>query len=126
MDILKNKENVDMIICLSHSGTSPIEKKSEDEKLARKVPQIDVIISGHTHTILPKPIKVGRTIIVSSGCYGEYLGILRVFYTKGKDIKVASYDLRNITTGIPDDRIVSEEVDNYKDIVNRNFLSPII
>lgn len=122
VDVLKDK--VDMIICLSHSGTSPIEKKSEDEKLARKVPQIDVIISGHTHTILPKPIKVGRTIIVSSGCYGEYLGILRVFYTKGKDIKVASYDLRNISTGIPDDRIVSEEVDNYKDIVNRNFLSP--
>ena len=113
-----------MIICLSHSGTSPVKKKSEDEELARKVPQIDVIISGHTHTILPKPIKVGRTIIVSSGCYGEYLGILKVFYTKGKDIKIASYDLRNITTGIPDDRIVSEEVAGYKDIVNRNFLSP--
>ena len=123
VDVLKDKENVDMIICLSHSGTSPVKKKSEDEELARKVPQIDVIISGHTHTILPKPIKVGRTIIVSSGCYGEYLGILRVFYTKGKDIKIASYDLRNITTGIPDDRIVSEEVADYKDKVSRNFLS---
>ena len=124
VDVLKNKENVDMIICLSHFGTSPVKKKSEDEKLARQVSQIDVIISGYTHTILPKPINVGRTIIVSSGCYGEYLGILKVFYTKGKDIKVASYALRNITTGIPDDRIVSEEVDAYKDIVNRNFLSP--
>jgi 2',3'-cyclic-nucleotide 2'-phosphodiesterase (5'-nucleotidase family) len=124
VDVLKNKEKVDVVICLSHSGTSPVKKKSEDEELARKVPQIDVIISGHTHTILPKPIKVGRTIIVSSGCYGEYLGILKVFYTKGKDIKVASYALRNITTGIPDDRIVSEEVADYKDIVSRNFLSP--
>ena len=123
VDALKDKENVDMIICLSHSGTSPVRKKSEDEELARKVPQIDIIISGHTHTILPKPLKVGRTIIVSSGCYGEYLGILKVFYTRGKDIKVASYDLRNITTGIPDDRIVSEEVEDYKNIVSRNFLS---
>lgn len=124
VDVLKDKENVDMIICLSHSGTSPVKNKSEDEELAQKVSEIDVIISGHTHTILPKPIKVGRTIIVSSGCYGEYLGILKVFYTKGKDIKVASYDLRNITTGIPDDRIVSEEVADYKDKVSRNFLSP--
>lgn len=124
VDVLKNKENVDMIICLSHSGTSPVKKKSEDEELAQKVPQIDIIISGHTHTILPKPIKVGRTIIVSSGCYGEYVGILKVFYTKGKDIKVASYDLRNIAAGIPDDRIVSEEIADYKDIVSRDFLSP--
>ena len=46
-------------------------KKSEDEALAREVPQIDVIISGHTHTILPKPIVTGKTIIVSAGCYGE-------------------------------------------------------
>ncbi len=124
VDVLRNKENVDMIICLSHSGTSPIKNKSEDEKLARQVPQIDVIISGHTHTILPKPIKIGRTIIVSSGCYGEYMGILKVFYTRGKDINVASYDLRNISAGIPDDRIVSEEVADYRDIVNRDFLSP--
>jgi 2',3'-cyclic-nucleotide 2'-phosphodiesterase (5'-nucleotidase family) len=91
----------------------PVKNKSEDQELARKVPQIDVIISGHTHTILPKPIKVGRTIIVSSGCCGEYLGILKVFYTKGKDIKVASYVLRNIAAGIPDDRIISEEVAGY-------------
>jgi len=124
VDVLKDKEKVDVVICLSPSDTSPVKNKSEDQELARKVPQIDVIISGHTYTILPKPIKVGRTIIVSSGCYGEYLGILKVFYTKGKDIKVASYALRNITTGIPDDRIVSEEVADYKDIVSRDFLSP--
>ena len=47
VDVLKDKEKVDMIICLSHSGTSPVKEKSEDEKLARKVPQIDIIISGH-------------------------------------------------------------------------------
>jgi 2',3'-cyclic-nucleotide 2'-phosphodiesterase (5'-nucleotidase family) len=76
VDILKNKEKVDIIICLSHSGTSPVKEYSEDEKLARAVPQIDVIISGHTHTILPRPIVTGKTIIVSSGRYGENLGVL--------------------------------------------------
>ena len=36
VEILKNKEKVDLIICLSHSGTSPIKSKSEDEALARE------------------------------------------------------------------------------------------
>lgn len=84
VDILKNKEKVDLIICLSHSGTSPIEKKSEDEALARAVPEIDVIISGHTHTVLPSPLQAGKTLIVSSGCYGEYLGIMKINYSRGK------------------------------------------
>ncbi len=111
----------------SHSGTlrvkadEKIKKESEDEFLAQEVPQIDVIISGHTHTLLPQPLKIGKTVIVSCGCYGEYLGILRIYTAKGKPVRVASYELEKISTGIPDDRIIAEEVDKYKDIVNKNF-----
>jgi len=129
VNILLKKEKVDLIICLSHSGTyrTDVNKKeskiSEDELLAKKVPEIDIIISGHTHTVLSKPIKVGKTVIVSSGRYGEHLGILRVYHTKGKPVRVASYDIRKITAGIPDDRIVSEEIANYKDIINNKFLA---
>ncbi len=123
VNILLKKEKVDLIICLSHSGTSPVKEKSEDELLAKKVPEIDIIISGHTHTVLSKPIKAGKTLIVSSGRYGEHLGILRVYHTKGKPVRVASYDIRKITAGIPDDRIVSEEMANYKYIVNNKFLA---
>jgi 2',3'-cyclic-nucleotide 2'-phosphodiesterase (5'-nucleotidase family) len=123
VDILKNREKVDVIICLSHSGTSTNKKKSEDEILAREVPQIDVIISGHTHTILPKPIIIGKTIVVSSGCYSEYLGKLKLSYARGKDIRLLSYDLKNITREIPDDKIVGAEIARYKKIVDRNFLA---
>ena len=129
VDILLNKEKVDLIVCLSHSGTlrvkadEKIKKESEDEFLAQEVPQIDVIISGHTHTLLPQPLKIGKTVIVSCGCYGEYLGILRIYTAKGKPVRVASYELKKISTGIPDDRIIAEEVDKYKDIVNKKFLS---
>ena len=123
VDILKNKEKVDLIICLSHSGTSPGKKKSEDEALARAVPQIDVIISGHSHTILSKPIIKGKTIIVSSGCYGEYLGMLKINYSRGNDVKLVSYDLKNITTGIPENKIVADDIANYKQIIDSNFLA---
>ena len=123
-DILKNKEKVDMIICLSHSGTSPVKRKSEDEALARKVPQIDLIISGHTHTVLPQPIVIGKTIIASAGCYGENLGILKLNYSREKGAGLVSYDLKNISAGIPDNPLIAAEIEKYKTIVNKNFLAP--
>lgn len=54
---IKKKEDVDMIACVSHSGTWEDEKVSEDETLAKEVPDIDLIISGHTHTQLDEPIR---------------------------------------------------------------------
>ena len=81
--LLKDKEKVDVVVCLSHSGTSKVKKDSEDENLARAVPDIDVIISGHTHTVLSKPIITGKTLIVSAGSYGAHLGRLAVDYEKG-------------------------------------------
>ena len=71
---IKANENVDMIVCVSHSGTDNDESKSEDEILANKVPEIDLIISGHTHTTLTEPIRHGDTYIVSCGEYGKNLG----------------------------------------------------
>ncbi len=67
-----------MIICLSHSGTDKDFDKSEDVILARKVPEIDVIISGHSHTTLHQPIVVGDTYICSAGHYGKNLGKITI------------------------------------------------
>ena len=67
-------QGAEFIICLSHSGTDSDAEKSEDELLAKNVPGIDVIVSGHTHTRLDEPIVVNDTYIVSSDQYSEYLG----------------------------------------------------
>jgi 5'-nucleotidase/UDP-sugar diphosphatase len=123
VDILKSKEKADLIICLSHSGTSPDKKKSEDEILAKAVPQIDIIISGHTHTILTKPIVIGKTIVVSSGCYGEYLGVLGINYSPGKGVGLVNYEIKNVSAAVPDNQIIASVIEGYKKIVNRNFLS---
>lgn len=55
---IREKEDVDMIVCVSHSGTSEEADKSEDEILAKAVPEIDLIVSGHTHTTLSEPNRV--------------------------------------------------------------------
>jgi len=64
----------DLLVILSHLGLS------EDKKLASKLPNIDVIIGGHSHITLEKPIVENQTIICQAGHNGEYLGELIVDY----------------------------------------------
>jgi 2',3'-cyclic-nucleotide 2'-phosphodiesterase (5'-nucleotidase family) len=124
VEILKNREKVDVIVCLSHSGTSAVKKNSEDEILAREIPDIDVIISGHTHMVLPRPIVIGRTILVSAGRYGEFLGILDLEVTKDRGMQLASYALKPITADLPDDPQFAADILKFKKIVDRDYLAP--
>lgn len=114
--ILKEQEKVDIIVCLSHSGTDPDVSKSEDEQLAKAVPDIDVIISGHTHTVLQQPITVGKTIIVSCGANSAYLGVLDLTYDNGW--KAADYRLDPINSSVKDDPGMSAKVDAFKSQIN--------
>lgn len=123
VDLLKNKEKVDLIVCLSHSGTWPVRSHSEDEILADKVPEIDVIISGHTHTTLPKPIISGRTIIVSAGAYSSYLGVLSLSVARDKGASVAGYELVKMTPAMPEDPEIAGAIDSFKKIVDERYLS---
>ena len=121
--LLKDKEKVDVVVCLSHSGTSKVKKDSEDENLARAVPDIDVIISGHTHTVLSKPIITGKTLIVSAGSYGATLGRLAVDYEKGSGVTLAGYELKPVTKDIPDDPNLASEIATYRKDVDKGYLA---
>ncbi|WP_438317422.1 bifunctional metallophosphatase/5'-nucleotidase [Sporosarcina sp. FA9] len=119
---LKNDEDVDLVIALSHSGTSDEKSKSEDELIAQKVPDIDVIISGHSHTMLKEPILVGNTIIGSSGEYGEHLGVLNISLDVNKKWKVNEYKLIVIDDTLPLDPTTSETIEKYKQLIQEKYL----
>ncbi|NTV68154.1 MAG: bifunctional metallophosphatase/5'-nucleotidase, partial [Chlorobaculum sp.] len=121
--ILKEREHVDLIICLSHGGTSPNRGHSEDEKLAAVAPGIDVIISGHTHTILHTPIMVGKTAIVSAGSYGSWLGVLDLMVEKGRDVTVAGYRLRKMDASVPEEPMIAQMIDGFRNIIEARYLS---
>jgi 2',3'-cyclic-nucleotide 2'-phosphodiesterase (5'-nucleotidase family) len=121
--LLKDQEKVDLVICLSHSGTSPEKKRSEDENLAVAVPGIDVIISGHTHTILPRPIIAGKTVIVSAGSYGAYLGRLELDYAKGTGMVLAGYEITPVLHDLPDVPNLARQIGQFKGDVNRGYLA---
>lgn len=99
--ILKEDENCDLVICLSHLGYHyKNEAKISDLVLASKTKDIDLIIGGHTHTFLPKPTitknSIGENVLVNQvGCYGLNVGRIDFYFdadqnkaSKGKSIIV--------------------------------------
>ena len=119
---LKN-EGVDLIICLSHSGTFEDIDISEDEILAKAVPDIDVIVSGHTHTRLNEPIKHGNTYIVSAGCYCENLGNIKLIQNSDGNWDLDKYELLSLSEEVSEDQDIKDQLSNYKNEVNESYLS---
>lgn len=120
---IKANENVDMIICISHSGTSSKEENSEDEILAKAVPELDVIISGHTHTKLDEPIVHGNTYIVSCAEYGKYLGDMSLEQNAEGRWDVVSYELVAVTPEIEQDAETQAAVDKFMSLVDAKYLA---
>lgn len=120
---IRENEVVDMIVCVSHSGTNETESHSEDELLAKAVPDIDLIVSGHTHTTLPEPIRHGSTYIVSCGSYGRNLGSLSMSQNPDGRWTMDSYELIPITEEIPADSAAQAKIDSLMEKVDTAYLS---
>lgn len=120
---IKKNETVDMIACVSHSGTWEDEKKSEDEILAKEVPDLDLIISGHTHSELKEPIQHGNTYIVSCGEYGRNLGSLSMTQKQDGRWEMTSYELIPVSEDIEPDQATQERIDALMDTVDTNYLT---
>jgi len=93
---LKENENCDLIICLSHLGYHyKNTQKVSDLKLAAATKDIDLIIGGHTHTFLPKPTLVkninNETVLVNQvGAYGVNLGRIDFYFDKQDNKEISN------------------------------------
>ncbi|MCL2007268.1 MAG: 5'-nucleotidase C-terminal domain-containing protein [Treponema sp.] len=83
--ILRDREKVDIIIALTHMGDV---REGEDHvtvnDLAAAVPDIDIIIDGHSHSTYAMPVRVGKTFIMSANEWGKYVGQARVYIVDGR------------------------------------------
>jgi 2',3'-cyclic-nucleotide 2'-phosphodiesterase (5'-nucleotidase family) len=77
-EIAALRPNVDVLIALTHIGVR------EDERLAAECPELDAILGGHSHVVLPTPQIVNGVAIAQGGWYGHYLGVIEVSVDKGK------------------------------------------
>ncbi|MBW2558921.1 MAG: bifunctional metallophosphatase/5'-nucleotidase [Deltaproteobacteria bacterium] len=118
---LREKEKADIVICLSHSGLSDNPEKSEDEILAREVPGIDIVISGHTHTKTDVR-KVNDTIVVQAWCYGRQLGVMDIDSAGGK-VSLKGYRLIDIDDSISGDARINDIISGFEDRINEEVLA---
>lgn len=66
----KLKQEVDILVCLSHLGIT------EDELLANECPEIDVIFGSHTHHLFEEGKIVNDVLLTGCGKFGVYTGHL--------------------------------------------------
>ena len=118
MKILREQEKVDVVIALSHGGVvkgaDGRYTDGEDVRLAKDVPGIDVVISGHSHTELQDAIIVnGHTPVVQTGKESRNLGEL-VVTVDGNKLTVEAYRLHPIDDTVAGDRAIAAEIDELK------------
>jgi sulfur-oxidizing protein SoxB len=76
------RRKAQVVVLLSHNGMDV------DLKLASRVTGIDVILGGHTHDGVPRPIRVanpsGTTLVTNAGCNGKFLAVIDLDVRAGK------------------------------------------
>ncbi|MGH7494422.1 MAG: bifunctional metallophosphatase/5'-nucleotidase [bacterium] len=124
---LLEEEKVDLIVCASHGGvwreSDQGDWQGEDVDLASRVPEIDVIVGGHSHTLLTQPVRVHDTLVLQAGSEGQYAGVLDLEIVDQR-VGMKEYRIMKIDDTIPADPAVQAEVERYDQIINQNILSP--
>lgn len=125
---LKNDKHCDLVVAVTHIGAKKENEKTIDYDLARASKDIDIIIGGHSHTVI-MPGQEGTypnyvanadgkpVLIAQTGKYGKYLGYIKIDLDKVGKNAANEYDYRLIPVT---DRFNEEVLD--KDIIN--FLAP--
>lgn len=93
------RDYVDSVILLSHLGLS------DDEIVARKFPEIDVIIGGHTHHVLQNGKVVNNTLLTGAGKYGQWIGHIKITLGEGEENEIQA-ELVD-TNSLPQDKEAS-------------------
>jgi len=113
---LKQEEKVDIAIALSHGGVVKRPDgqfgQGEDLNLLEAIPDLDVVIGGHTHSELRKPLLSDNRPVVQAGKYGEHLGELVLSLEHGR-VQVESYRLIPVDDQIQGDPAIQNRVDRF-------------
>ncbi|MFP5386187.1 MAG: bifunctional metallophosphatase/5'-nucleotidase [Bacteriovoracia bacterium] len=109
----------EVIIALTHIGIS------KDKNLAKEVPEIDVIVGGHSHSELQQVVwqktkqdkKIKMVPIVQAGHHGEWLGKLIFDYDRNmQTVKVVEYNLLPVNGDSKDPEMLSLVAEANRDL----------
>ncbi|WP_439886271.1 bifunctional metallophosphatase/5'-nucleotidase [Pseudomonas sp. MBLB4123] len=122
------EEGAEVVILLSHMGV--VEQadgswRGEEVELVEQVPGIDLVVGGHSHTALSRPLLVnGRTPVMQAGSEIQYLGELRMHLDGGGQAQLVDYRLHPIDDRIAGDAAITARVEDFKRVVGERMLAP--
>lgn len=120
------QDKADVIVCVAHLG---LDKSSEitSSMVAKEVQGIDLIIDGHSHTMLSEPLKVNDTLIVQTGDYLKNVGIVKLELTAENKLAgiTASLLTKEQSAEITADEGVAAAINSYTE-AQKEILSQVI
>lgn len=105
------RDNVDFLIALTHIGVDA------DKKLVKKSRTIDLVVGGHSHTKLPRPVfqpnMKGREVpVVQAGAHSMFVGSILMDVQKDGQSKLIDYRMIQIDKSVPEEQTMKEFVGN--------------
>lgn len=125
---LKKREKCDLVVAVTHIGVTKLPDRTTDYELARASKDIDIIIGGHSHTVI-QPGETGENpsivsnangkpvLVAQTGKNGRYLGYIAVDLDNLKKKNARDYDYQLIPVT---DRFAPEALDSEI----KEFLKP--
>lgn len=101
VSILKDQNDCDLVICLSHLGYKSFSDGDCDLDFAKRSRGVDLIIGGHTHTLMQTPERVlnldGEEVLINQvGWAGIALGRIDFYVDKKNKTKLVSSKLLSV------------------------------
>jgi 5'-nucleotidase len=113
-------DDIDLTILLTHIGFD-----SDKELAAMLVPEwgVDLIIGGHSHTVLEQPVKVNNILITQAGVGTDQIGRFDLVVDDDTNTIVDSrWQLVPINNDVAEpDRGLQAYIDSFKDVVERKY-----
>ncbi len=99
------REGPALVVMLSHLGLGA------DRRLAAEVAGVDVILGGHSHTLVAPPVVVEGpdrpVLIAQAGAHGRFLGRLDLDLTAEGRVAHSAQIMRELTADLAEDRAVA-------------------
>jgi len=105
------REGAATVVLLSHLGVGA------DRRLAAEVGGVDVILGGHSHTLVAPPVVVEGpdrpVLIVQAGAHGRWLGRLDLDLTAEGRVAASAQQMRELNADIAEDSAVASLVAQF-------------
>ncbi len=119
---LKSQGKADVVIVISHNSILM------NKAILKYAPKVDLVIGGHDHVKLTKPVEVsrwpwgsGKGWIVETGSWGRYLGRVDIKVSPGKKVELLNYQLTQMDSSIPEDPETLTAVERLEDRLEQRY-----